>query len=98
MDVWRAVLNPLGLVCPSPAGCEGILDWWDRIRELWPSDLRRGGDSLFALVTWQVWKERNSRCFRGEAAVVSGVVTSIRLLASEWVSAGARALGCVLGE
>ncbi|WVZ68219.1 hypothetical protein U9M48_017182 [Paspalum notatum var. saurae] len=54
VDVWHAVLNALGLACPSPAGCEGILDWWDRIRELWPSDLRRGGDSLFALVTWQV--------------------------------------------
>ncbi|KAJ1269194.1 hypothetical protein BS78_07G191800 [Paspalum vaginatum] len=97
IEAWSTVLTPLGIACPSPVGCDGILDWWDRIRGLWPSDQRRGGDSLFALVTWQVWKERNARCFREDASAVSVVVSTIKLVGSDWSRAGATSLGCVLG-
>jgi hypothetical protein len=50
------------------------------------------------LVTWEVWKERNARCFRSEASSVDAVVSSALGVASEWVRAGAKALGCILSE
>jgi hypothetical protein len=68
------------------------------VRELWPPGARKGGDSLFTLVTWEVWKERNARCFRSEASSVDAVVSSALGVASEWVRAGAKALGCILSE
>ncbi|WVZ64255.1 hypothetical protein U9M48_013805, partial [Paspalum notatum var. saurae] len=77
-------------------GCGSILDWWWRVRGLWPVGARKGGDSLFALVTWLVWKERNARCFRGEVTTVDSIVRSVAGLASEWVRAAAGALGALV--
>ena len=59
MQVWDAFLGPLGLARPSHLGCESIFDWWDEVRALWTANRRRGGDSLFALICWSIWKERN---------------------------------------
>ncbi|KAJ1276673.1 hypothetical protein BS78_05G232500 [Paspalum vaginatum] len=84
-QVWDAVLAPLGLTRPI----------WRRVRGLWPASVRRGGDSLIVLVTWLVWKERNARCFRGEVSSVDSVVCSVVSVASEWVRAGASALGAL---
>jgi hypothetical protein len=91
-------LSQLGLHRPSLTDCSSVLGWWQRVRELWPPGARKGVDSLFALVTWEVWKERNARCFRSEASSVDAVVSSALGVASEWVRAGAKALGCILSE
>jgi len=37
--------------------------WWTTSRKLLPKELRRGFDSLFFLVGWNLWKERNRRIF-----------------------------------
>ncbi|KAJ1278477.1 hypothetical protein BS78_04G082500 [Paspalum vaginatum] len=96
--VWDGILAPMRLDKPSTTGCGSVLEWRRCLRELWPASVRRGGDSLFTLVTWQVWKERNARCFQGETSTVNYVVSSIRSGAGEWVRAGARALGCIIRE
>ena len=98
LRVWDGILSQLGLHRPSLTDCSSVLGWWQRVRELWPPGARKGGDSLFALVTWEVWKERNARCFRSEASSVDAVVSSALGVASEWVRAGAKALGCILSE
>ncbi|KAJ1291706.1 hypothetical protein BS78_02G336300 [Paspalum vaginatum] len=54
--------------------------------------------SAAALVTWQIWKERNARCFRSEVSLVESIVFTIVSNASEWARAGAKALGCILSE
>ncbi|WVZ79516.1 hypothetical protein U9M48_027087 [Paspalum notatum var. saurae] len=98
LRVWDGVLSSLGVHRPPASGGISVLDWWITVRELWPPGVGKGIDSLFALVTWEVWKERNARCFRGEVSSAEAVVSSILSFASEWVRAGAKALGCILSE
>ena len=44
-----------------------LVDWWTSWRSTWTGTNRSGADSVFALVAWELWKERNARCFRGTA-------------------------------
>jgi hypothetical protein len=41
-------------------------------------DKRRGADSLFALVAWELWKERNRRCFRDGSSSVQQLLDHIK--------------------
>jgi hypothetical protein len=54
---------------------------------------KKGADTLFALVCWMVWKERNARCFREAAATVQELLSVIRAEAEQWIRAGASRLG-----
>jgi hypothetical protein len=49
-------------------------------------------DSLFALVCWTIWKERNARCFREATSSVNEVLQLIKAEADRWIEAGARGL------
>jgi hypothetical protein len=60
---------------------------------LFDGEQRSGFDSLFALVSWQVWKERNARCFRGQSANFSDLLQLIKAEADCWIQAGAGDLG-----
>ncbi|WVZ87178.1 LOW QUALITY PROTEIN: hypothetical protein U9M48_033864 [Paspalum notatum var. saurae] len=95
LQVWNRVFTPLGLSRPSADGCVSVLEWWQRARSAWPSSVRKGGNSLLLLVMWMLWKERNARCFRGDFATADAVVSRVVSAASEWVSAGASALGAL---
>lgn len=57
-----------------------------------------GADSVFALVAWELWKERNARCFRNAMSPVTQVLAVIKHVATQWVQAGAGALGCLVCE
>ncbi|KAJ1266586.1 hypothetical protein BS78_08G163700 [Paspalum vaginatum] len=99
--VWTAVIREFGLVCPAPADGCSLLDWWKLLRLRWPASSRKLKDStysLFAMVTWQAWKERNCRCFRSSSSDVTQLLTCIREVAELWVLAGARDLGCLSAE
>ena len=52
-------------------------------------------DSLFALVSLQIWKERNARCFRGETASVGELLQLIKAEADRWIEAGSGGLGAL---
>jgi hypothetical protein len=56
---------------------------------------RKGLDSLFALVSWQLLKERNARCFRESASLVAELLQVIKAQAELWVQAGAKHLGSI---
>jgi hypothetical protein len=49
-------------------------------------------DSLFALVSWQVWKERNARCFRQAPSSMNELLQIIKAEADRWIEAGAKGL------
>lgn len=61
-EVWFHVLAALGKQLPATQ--RSTIAWWRRIRALWQGNNRKGADTLFALVSWQLWKTRNARCFR----------------------------------
>jgi hypothetical protein len=42
-----------------------VIRWWLHNRKLVPKVIRRGFDSLFFLIGWLLWKERNVRTFSG---------------------------------
>ena len=69
-----------------------MLDWWLRTRKLLHKQLRKGFDSLFFLVGWSIWKERNARTFNGTSAAPSRLALLIQEEANEWCLAGYRHL------
>ncbi|WVZ96580.1 hypothetical protein U9M48_042197 [Paspalum notatum var. saurae] len=91
--VWARVLDKVGLHLPRVAGCSGLLDWWRRFRGCWPATVRKGADTLFGLVCWSLWKQRNACCFRGEQASTAAVLKAIYEAAELWVLGGAAGLG-----
>ena len=42
-----------------------IFNWWTAWRSLWIANNKCGADYAFALVAWELWKERNAIFFRG---------------------------------
>nr|TKW18428.1 hypothetical protein SEVIR_5G430050v2 [Setaria viridis] len=50
------------------------------------------------LVSWHLWKELNSRAFRGTEATVQQLRIMIKLVGEMWISAGATHLGCLFSE
>ena len=73
-----------------------ILDWWTAWRDCWTSVERKGADSIFLLVAWELWKERNARCFKGANTQVPILLATLKHQAELWVAASAKNLGCLL--
>jgi hypothetical protein len=73
-----------------------VLRWWKRLRAAWHGKAKKGFDSLFALVSWQIWKERNTRCFRDASSTVPELLLIIRAEAEQWARAGAKNLECLM--
>ena len=69
-----------------------MLSWWRRLRSVFNGDRRNGMDSLFALVSWHLWKERNARCFRESTSTVDDLLHIIKAEADHWIQAGADGL------
>ena len=62
---------------------------------MWTGQKQKGLDSLFALVSWTIWKERNARCFRDASTIVSQLLQVIKAEAEIWIQAGVRDLECL---
>lgn len=89
-ELWHHILQALHL--QLPAGTASSLIWWRRIRALASGQRRKGLDTLFALVSWHVWKERNARCFRDASATINDLLQLITMEADRWINAGATGL------
>ena len=89
-EVWYYVLQALGQQVPPVS--QTTLSWWRRLRSVCTGDRRNGMDSLFALVSWQLWKERNARCFRESTSSVGDLLHIIKNEADRWIQAGASGL------
>jgi hypothetical protein len=76
-QVWWHILTHLG-ADTFRIGRDSMLSWWTSWRRRWMGDKRRGADSLFALVAWELWKERNGRCFRDGSSSVQQLLGHIK--------------------
>ena len=89
-EVWTIILHAFGRLLPPAT--QSIISWWRRLRADWNGVQRSGIDSLFALVSWEVWKQRNARCFRAAAVAPVDLILAIRAEAGRWAKAGASGL------
>ena len=93
-SIWEVLFTRAGLPFPSSADCQGPLEWWRRIRDGWPFSSKRGVDTLFGLVSWVVWRERNAYCFNGALpSFGTALSAAVRDLAQLWELGGAVKLG-----
>lgn len=90
-EVWFFIFQALQRQLPQPTAAT-TLRWWRRLRAVYNGDQRRGIDSLFALVCWLIWKERNARCFRDSTSSVNEVLQLVKAEADRWIEVGARGL------
>jgi hypothetical protein len=89
-EIWFLVLRAINLTLPADSTT--AIRWWRRLRSMVTNDRRRGMDSLFALVSWQLWKELNGRCFRESPASIQEILQVIKTEADRWIKAGANGL------
>lgn len=98
--VWRwtpdgqYTARALGLQQPPPG--TSIRRWWKSVRRSATGNQSKGLDTLFALVSWHLWKERNARCFNNTAAPVAELLQLIKFEGERWIQAGARGLECLV--
>ena len=60
-EVWFALLAPLGLTVLAPGHTEDATSRWLRQRLRIDAAGRPAFDSMILLISWVIWKERNSR-------------------------------------
>jgi hypothetical protein len=75
-----------------------LVDWWNRWQDRWHGEKKKSADSVFAVVAWEIWKERNARCFRKEATIVQQLLRTIKHTTDEWIEAGTHKLSCLVRE
>jgi hypothetical protein len=87
-EVWHILLRRLHLADAVTVQEEGVLLWWLPSRKLVDKQLRKGFDSLFFLIGWTLWKERNARTFAGPQASPMDLARKILEEAGDWCLAG----------
>jgi hypothetical protein len=87
-EVWASFLGLFLIDDLVSVREENAMAWWTGVRKLLPKELRRGFDSLFLLVGWQLWKERNDRTFNREASSAAQVVQKVLQEIALWGAAG----------
>ncbi|XP_066333343.1 uncharacterized protein [Miscanthus floridulus] len=90
-EVWFALLAPLGLTVLAPGHTEDATSWWLRQRLRIDAAGRPAFDSMILLISWVIWKERNSRTFSRDAAGIQELRLKVQD-ADDWVKAGFKML------
>jgi len=81
-EVWSLIYQAFGRVLLSAT--QSIIKWWRRVHADWNGSRRSGIDSLFALISWEVWKQRNARCFTDAVVTPADLLLIIRAEAERW--------------
>jgi hypothetical protein len=68
-QIWALILTKL---LQDQIYEEDVMLWWIRIRKVLPKENHRGFDSLFFVVGWTLWKERqySGRCGNAKQGIV----------------------------
>ena len=69
--------------------------WMDARRQV-PRELHKGFDSVVLLVSWRLWKERNSRVFDNAACTTTQAARRVLDEGDEWIAAGFTAISMFL--
>lgn len=97
----REVWARLGATISLPQLAQGnpaAVDQWLAARKLIPKDLPRGYNALFLLVSWIIWKERNSHVFDRFATMPAWLLPKIREECDAWVTAGFRRIAPLIAS
>jgi hypothetical protein len=97
-EIWWGVRTALNCQCNFSQQIRSLMRWWTRIRNLQQRHKRKGINSLFMLVIWSVWKERNARLFNGSSTAAPHLVQHNLRERDLWILAGARELGRLSSE
>lgn len=76
-EVWALCLRWLRLDDLLQVYEDNTMLWWSTVRKLLPKALRQGFDSVFLLIGWHLWKERNARTFDRVASTAVQLVRKI---------------------
>jgi len=95
-EVWAACLRTFCLHHVISVQEQDIMTWWTDSRKQLPKQIRRGFDSLFFIVGWNLWKERNARTFDRSSRQLAVVLQDILDEASLWMAAGFRGLRAIM--
>ena len=72
-----------------------VKEWWTAVGNIQATS-RKAILSLPMLVLWEIWQERNARVFRHSFSMPSVVFCKVKLAASLWGFAGAKALSSIM--
>lgn len=95
--LWSALLIPLGLAALTPENDDDVAAWWLHQRGRVHPDATPIFDTMFLLIAWSMWKERNNTTFR-RVPVRSTVeiARSVLAEAEDWVAAGFKTIAALL--
>ncbi|PAN17004.2 hypothetical protein PAHAL_3G099400 [Panicum hallii] len=96
--IWWNLLSWMDCPCSFTQESLQLHTWWDHLRKLQAQEKRRGFDTLFMLIIWALWKERNNRLFQRQESTVQELQDRIKLDIKLWIEAGASRLGCLKRE
>ncbi|KAM0915236.1 hypothetical protein ACQ4PT_010999 [Festuca glaucescens] len=99
--IWAAVATWTHCSSLAPPCWEAATtpqDIWQLLMQRSAAAHKEGLSSLFTLVCWNVWRERNARIFRQKSATFQLIIAWIRDEAREWSFANAKALRKLLFE
>jgi hypothetical protein len=77
-------------------GHESVLQYWHAITRS-PTACPEGLKSAVALITWELWKERNTRVFSNkQASMPMAVMQKIKEESKNWILVGAKHLADIM--
>jgi hypothetical protein len=97
-EVWSICLSRLHLLHIIVVVEQPVMQWWLRVQRLAPKAVRRGFDSLFFLVGWFLWKERNGRTFDSVSSTPAQLAARIFDEAADWSLAAFRHLRLLIAS
>jgi hypothetical protein len=65
---------------------------WRRVLKRVKKEVKKGINSLIILVSWCLWKQRNSSVFNGASPSISSIMGILKDEQSLWCMAGAKKL------
>jgi hypothetical protein len=89
-------LHPIGWERITLASAVALSVWWMDSRRQVPKDLRKGFDSLVLLMSWCLWKQRNSCVFDNAASSASLERRMVLEVGNEWITVGFTAISSFL--
>jgi hypothetical protein len=90
-DIWAQILNKVGLLPLAPEITDVVFqDWWRKAEQKVPNSKRKGFNSLVILVSWRLWKQRNTCVFDGVSPSIRSMLQEIHEDVKLWGMAGAK--------